>query len=82
MKGETKRKASDAKLRTSLASHNTRTQYKLTSSIIHFCILYCNNFLHCVVKGLGVLAQCAKPLVSFMGCIHDAKVRAINYSQS
>ncbi len=80
MKNETKKEASNATPRaTSLApTYNTRT----TSSIIHFCILYCNNFLHCVVKGLGVLAQCAKPLVSFMGCIHDAKVRAINYSQS
>jgi len=80
MKGETKGKASNAALETSLApKHNTE---KLTSTILHFFILYCNNFLHCVVKGLGEFLRFAEPLVSFMRCIHDAKVRAINYFKS
>jgi len=81
MKGETKRKASNAIVETSLALiHNTLDA--MTSTTIHFCILYCNNFLHCVVKGLGEFLRFAEPLVSFMRCICNAKVRAINYSKS
>jgi len=79
MKGETKRKASNAKLETSLAPYDITN---LTRATIHFCILYCNNFLRCVVKGLGEFLRFAEPLVSFMRCICNAKVRTINYSKS
>jgi len=80
MKNETKRKASNANLETSLASqHDTEIQ---TSAIIHFCIFYCNRFLHCVVKGLSVLLQHAWPLVSFRRLINNAESRAIHYFKS
>jgi len=80
MKNETKNKASNATLGTSLASEQNAE--RMTSITLHFFILYCNRFLHCVVKGLSLLLQYAKPLVSFMGLENNAESRAINYSKS
>jgi len=80
MKNETKKKASNACIETSLAPKQNAEV--LTSITLHFCISYCNRFLHCVVKGLSVLLQHAWPLVSFRRFINNAESRAINYFKS
>ena len=79
MKNETKKKASNVKLRTSLAPEHNED---LTSITLHFFIFYCNRFLHCVEKGLSLFLQYARPLVSFRRFINNAESRAINYSKS
>jgi len=80
MKNETKKKASNVTLGTSLAPDQNAETF--TSAILHFFIFYCNRFLHCVVKGFSVLLQHAWPLVSFRRFINNAESRAINYSKS
>jgi len=79
MKGEIKRKAGNAAETLPASQHDMK---HLTSAILHFFILYCNRFLHCVVKGFSLLLQYAKPLVLFRRFINNAESRAINYSKS
>jgi len=79
MKSETKKKASDANLETSLACKHeafelTRSIHSVNSIATIFCIVF--------VKRLGELLEFAKSLINFMRYFHDAKIEAKTHSQN
>jgi len=82
MRRQHKKKASNGTwMQTLLAlQHNAVT----LKGSLPFVNSYCNKFLHCVVKRLGVLLMAwhAKSCISFMRYLNNAEFKAINYSKS